>query len=158
MQSERKHTKYLKANDNGDQLRRALNNLIKSALGGEHKLVVALAEALIILNLNTVPSLTTLLQFLENELAKINAEIGEEMIANFCGWLKTAMDIKCKLEFKTPQTQKSRAKTVTRASQDTDSDGNSDEDQRAPRRLTAEEYRRRIQEAIAAKRGAATKR
>ena len=66
MQSERKHTKYLKANDNGDQLRRAVNNLIKSALGGEHKLVVALAEALIILNLNTVPSLTTLLQFLEN--------------------------------------------------------------------------------------------
>jgi hypothetical protein len=56
MQSERKHTKYLKANDNGDQLRRALNNLIKSALGGEHKLVVALAEALIILNSNTVPS------------------------------------------------------------------------------------------------------
>ncbi len=77
MQSEKKHTKYLKANDNGDQLRRARNNLIKSALGCEHKLVVALAEALIILNLNTVPSATTLLQFLENELAKINAEIGE---------------------------------------------------------------------------------
>jgi hypothetical protein len=46
---------------------------------------------------------------------------------------------------------------VTRASQGTDSDGNSDEDQRVQRRLTAEEYRRRIQEAIAAKRGAATK-
>ena len=51
MQSEKTFTKYLKAQDDSDQLRRALTNLIKQGVGGDYKPVVALAEALIMLNL-----------------------------------------------------------------------------------------------------------
>ena len=79
MQGDRKFTKYLKAKDDSDQLRRALNNLIKLGLGGEYKPVVALTEALIILNLNTIPSRGILLCFLQREKASINADIGEEL-------------------------------------------------------------------------------
>ncbi len=52
MQSEKleRYTKYIKAQDDSNQLRCALNNLIKLGLGGEIKPVVALAEAMIILN------------------------------------------------------------------------------------------------------------
>jgi hypothetical protein len=56
MQSEKTFTKYLKSQDNSNQQRRALNNLIKLGLGGDYKPLVALAEALIILNLNLIPS------------------------------------------------------------------------------------------------------
>jgi hypothetical protein len=41
--------------DNNDRLRRGLNYLIKQGLGDEYKSVTDLAEALIILNINTIP-------------------------------------------------------------------------------------------------------
>jgi hypothetical protein len=84
MQGERKFTKYIKVKDHSDQLQRALNNLIKLGLGGEYKQVVALSEALIILNLNTIPSLGILLCFLQREKASINADIGKELLSYFC--------------------------------------------------------------------------
>ncbi len=59
MQSEKKFTKYLKAKDDNDQLRRGLNNLIKQGLGNDYKSVTYLAEALIILGINTITSKET---------------------------------------------------------------------------------------------------
>ena len=67
MQSDKKITKYLKAKDDNDQLRRGLNNLIKQGLSDEYQLVTDLAEALIILNIDTMPSEETLLRFRQNE-------------------------------------------------------------------------------------------
>jgi hypothetical protein len=117
--------------------------------------VVALTEALIILNLNTIPSLGILLCFLQREKASINADIGEELLSYFCDWLKSATDMTrtCKLDFKTPQTLKSGAKTLSRPSQETDSDGDSDDDQRVPP-ISARE---KINQIMAARRGATTK-
>jgi hypothetical protein len=77
MQSEKRYTKYLKAQDNSNQLRRALNNLIKLALSGDVKPVVALAEAMLILNLNSVPSKEAVLSFLRSQRANIIDKIGK---------------------------------------------------------------------------------
>ena len=79
MQSEKRYTKYLKAQDDSNQLRSALNNLIKLALSGDVKLVVALAEAMIILNLNSVPSKEALFSFLWSQRASIIDKIGKEL-------------------------------------------------------------------------------
>jgi hypothetical protein len=75
IQSERKFTKHLKANDDNDQLRCRLNNLIKQGLGNDYKSVTYLAEALIILGIYTIPSKETLMWFLQNEHDSINADI-----------------------------------------------------------------------------------
>ncbi len=56
MQSEKRYKKYLKAQDDSNQLRRALNGLMKLGLVNDVNPVVALAEAMIILNLNSVQS------------------------------------------------------------------------------------------------------
>jgi hypothetical protein len=77
MQSEKRYTKYLKAQDDSDQLHSALNNLIKLALSGNVKPVVVLAEAMIILNLNSVPSKEALLSFLRSQRASIIDKIGK---------------------------------------------------------------------------------
>ncbi len=95
MQSDQKFTKYLKAQDDSNQQRRALNNLIRVGLGGDYKPVAVLAEALIILNLNFVLSAQILLILIRRHRNSINSEIEEEL-----------MDVKCKLDFKTPQTAK----------------------------------------------------
>jgi hypothetical protein len=86
--------------------------------------VVALAEAVIILDLSTNHSVDTLMRLLQREQASINAKIGDELLLYFCNWLETwsATDIKYKFYFKTPQTLKSGAKTLSRPAQDTDSD------------------------------------
>ncbi len=128
MQSEKIYTKYLKAQDDSNQMRRALNNLIKLALSGDVKPVVALAESMLILNLNPVPSKEALLSFLRSQRASIIEKIGKALYE----WLTSSTDITSKLDFKTPQTLKSGAKTLSRPLQDTDSDENSDNDQRAP--------------------------
>ena len=86
MQSEKKFTKYLKAKDDNDQLRRGLNNLIKQGLGNDYKSVIYLAEALIILGINTIPSKETLMHFLEREQDSINADIGDELLSVLCKW------------------------------------------------------------------------
>ncbi len=83
------------------------------------------------LNLNTSPSVETLLSFLEGEPTNINAKVGEELVLQLCVWLRSEANTKGKYEYKTPQTQKSRARTISRNSRNTDSDGNSDDDQRA---------------------------
>ncbi len=57
-----------------------LNNLIKLGLE-DYKVVVALAETLMILNLNTFLSVETILLFLEREQANINAKIVEEVVS-----------------------------------------------------------------------------
>ncbi len=75
MQSEKKYTKYLKANDDSEQLQRALNYLIilglgvdyKSGLGGDYNPVVESAEALSILDFDTFLSVDTWLCFLQRE-------------------------------------------------------------------------------------------
>ncbi len=132
MQSEKRYTKYLKAQDDSNQLRRALNNLIKLGLGGDVKPVVALAEAMIILNLILVLSKEALLSFLRSQRASIIDKDGKGLYEALYAWLTSSIDITSKLDFKTPQTLKSGAKTLSRPSQHTDSDENSDNDQRAP--------------------------
>ncbi len=77
MQSEKKLTKYLKSQEDSNQQCRALNNLIKLGLGRDYKPVVALAEALIILNLNFIPSAQLLLTLLRRHRDSINSEIEE---------------------------------------------------------------------------------
>ncbi len=77
MQSKKKFTKYLKSQDDSNQQRRALNNLIKLGLGGDYKPVVALAEALNILNLNFILSAPLLLTLLRRHLDSINSKIKE---------------------------------------------------------------------------------
>ncbi len=110
MQSEKKTTKYVKAKDYSDQQRRALINLIKVALA-EHKEVVDLAEALLMHNLNTSLSVEMLLNLLEGEPAKFNAEV--DLGCELCQWLRKAINTKGKIGYKTPQTQKSRARTFS---------------------------------------------
>jgi hypothetical protein len=75
MQNEKKFTKNLKVKDDNDQLRRGLNHL-EQGLGNEYKLVTYLAEALIILGINTIPSQETLMCFVRNEQDSIDADIG----------------------------------------------------------------------------------
>ncbi len=86
MQSEKKFTKYLKAKDDNDQLRSGLNNLIKQGPGNDYKSVIYLAEALIILGINAIPSKETLMHFLEREQDSINADIGDELLSVLCKW------------------------------------------------------------------------
>jgi hypothetical protein len=105
MQSEKKFTKYLKANDDNDQLRRGLNNHIKQGLGNDYKPVIYLAEAMIILNINTIPSKEALMRFLQNEQDNINADIGEEIISLLRNWLGSTSAFKEKVDLKTPQTR-----------------------------------------------------
>ena len=114
MQSEKRYTKYLKAQDDSNQLRRALNNLIKLGLGGDVKPVVVLAEAMIILNLNSVPSKEDLLSFLRSQRASIIDKIGKGLYEALYAWLTSSIDTTSKLDFKTPQTLKSGAKTLSR--------------------------------------------
>ena len=64
--------------------------------------------------------------------------------------MKSAADIKCKVDFKTPQTLKSGAKTLSRPSQDIESDGNNDDDMRVP----PTSAREKIKEIMAGRRGA----
>jgi hypothetical protein len=116
MQSEKRYTEYLKAQDDSNQLRSALNNLIKR-LGGDVKPVVALAEAIIILNLNSFPSKEALLSFLRSQRASIIAKIGKGLYEALHAWLTSSIDTTSKLDFKTPQTLKSGAKTLSRPSQ-----------------------------------------
>ena len=106
--------------------------------------MVALAEALIILNLNFIPSAQLMLTLLRRHRDSINSEIEEELIEDFCEWLTSAVDVNCKLEFKTPQTVKSGARTLSRQSQDTDSDGSSDDDQRDPQTTARKRIRQRM--------------
>jgi hypothetical protein len=84
--------------------------------------VVALAEAMIILNLNSVPSKEALLRFLRSQRASIIDKIEKGLYEALYAWLASLIDITSKLDFKTPQTLKSGAKTLSRPSQDTDSD------------------------------------
>jgi hypothetical protein len=141
MQSEKKFTKYLKAQDDINQQRRALNNLIKLALGGEQKTVVDLAEALLILNLNSAPSKEALLDFFQKQRASIIAKIGNEVYEALYGWLRSGMETTTKSDFKTLQTMKSRARTLPRSPQETGSDGNSDDDRRVPQMTPRERAR-----------------
>ncbi len=120
-------------------MRRALNSLLKLGLGGDYKPVVAL-----ILNLNFIPSAQLLLTLLRGHRDSINSEIKEELKEDFCEWLTSAVDVKCKLDFKTPQTVKSGARNLSRPSQDTDSDENSGEDQRAPQMTARERIKQRM--------------
>ena len=129
MQSEKKSTKYMKAKDSQDQQRRGLNNLIKQALGGEYKSVADLAEALIMLNINTLPSKETLMRFLKDEQDSINADIGEEIISLLCDWLKRSSVNKRSLNMQTPQTkQRSSAKYSSIKRRESDSDGQTESD------------------------------
>ncbi len=107
--------------------------------------MIALAEALIILNLNFILSaqLLLILQVLLRHWDSIHSEIEEELIEDFCKWLTSAVDVKCKLDFKTLQTMKSGARTLSRSSQDTDSDENSN-DQRAPQTTARERIRQQM--------------
>ena len=83
MLSEKNSTKYLKAKQDRDQLRRGLNNFINDWLGYEYKYVTFLAEALIILNINKIPSKEAVAHFLQNEQDSINTDIGEGKCLNF---------------------------------------------------------------------------
>ena len=85
--------KYLQVQDNSNQLRSALNNLIKLGLGGDVKPVVALAEAMIILNLNSVPSKEAVLSFLRSQRASIIDEIWKELYEALYEWLTSSIDI-----------------------------------------------------------------
>ena len=124
-------------------LRHALNNLIiKLRLSGDVKPVVALAEAMLILNLNSVPSKEALLSYLRSQRASIIAKILKGLYEALYAWLTSSIDTTSKLNFKTQQTLKSGAKTLSRPSQDTDSDENSDSDQRAPSMTPRERVRR----------------
>ncbi len=93
MQRQKKTTKYIKAKDDSDQQRRASNNLNKVALA-EHKEVVDLAEALLMINLNTSPSVEMLLNLLEEEPANFNANVGEDLVSELCKWLRKATNTK----------------------------------------------------------------
>ena len=114
MQREKRYTKYLKAQDDSSQLCRALNKLIKLALSGDVKPVVALAEAMFILNLNSVPSKEAVLSFLRSQRASIIDEIGKGLYEALYEWLSSSIDITSKLDFRTQQTLKSGAKTLSR--------------------------------------------
>ena len=129
MQSEKKFTKYLKAKDDPHQLRRGLNNLIKQGLGNDYKSVTYFAEALIILNINTVPSKETLIRILEREQESINADIGDELISALCRWLRFKPVSKSKVELKTPQTKPRSAVRMFVQQHGSDSDGQSDSEQ-----------------------------
>ena len=89
MQSKKRYTKYLRAQDNSSQLHCALNNLIKLGLGGDVKPVVALAEAMIILNLNSVTSKEALLSFLRSQRASIIDKIWKGLYEALYEWLTT---------------------------------------------------------------------
>jgi hypothetical protein len=91
-----------------------------------------LAEALLMLNLNTSLSVEILYYLLEGEPANFNAEIGEDQVSELREWFRNATNTKGKLGNKTQQTQKSRARTVSRNSWHKESDGNSNDDQRVP--------------------------
>ncbi len=119
--------------------------------------MVDLAEALLMLNLNASPSVETLLSLLKGDSANFNAGIGEDLVSALCKWLRNETNTKGKDEYKTPQTQKSRARTVSGNSRDTDSDGNSDDNQRVPQTSASEDGYRKIQELMAAKRVPAIK-
>ena len=150
MQSEKKFTKYLKAKDDNDQLRRGLNNLIKQGLGNDYKSVTCLAEALIILGINTIPSKDTLMRFLQNEQDNINADIGEELLSMFCVWLEGESKQRAKVETRTPQTKpRSAVRTFLMQRHESDSDGPSDDEQ--------ESIRSKIKHKIAERRSASIK-
>ncbi len=59
-------------------------------------------------------------------------------------WLTSSIDTTSKLDIKTQQIPKLGAKTVSRPSQDTDSDENSDNDQRAPSMTPRERVRQEM--------------
>ncbi len=84
--------------------------------------MVALPEALFIINLNFILSTQILLILLVRHQDSIDPEIEEEILGDFCEWLTSAVEVKCKLDFKTQQTAKSGARTLSSPSQDTDSD------------------------------------
>ncbi len=67
------------AQGHSNQLCRALNNLIKLGLSGDCKSLVALADALIILNSNSVQSFEALLNVRRRWRASISAEIGKRV-------------------------------------------------------------------------------
>ena len=130
MQSEKKFTKHLKAKDDNDQLLRGLNNLIKQGLGNDYKSVIYLAEALIILGVNTIPAKETFMHFLESEQDSINADIGDELLSVLCKWLRFKPISKSKVELKTPQTKpRSGLKMYPVQQHGSDSDGQSDSEQ-----------------------------
>ncbi len=129
MQSEKKSTKDMKAKDNQDQQQRGLNNLVKQGLGGEYKSGADLAEALIMLNINTLPSKEILISFLKDEQDSINADIGDQIISTLCTWLKRSSVSKQKLDMQTQQTkQRSSAKYSSIKRRDSDSDGQTESD------------------------------
>ncbi len=72
MQGKKKHTKYIKATNDSDQLLRALNNIIKQGLCDEYKSVLHSADAFIMLNLHTILSVETRLCFLQREQDSIS--------------------------------------------------------------------------------------
>ncbi len=129
MKSEKKFTKYMKAGDYQDQLRRGLNNLIKQGLGGEYKSVTDLAEALILLNINTLPSQETLMCFLQDGQDSINADIGDQIISILCTWSERSSMSKQRLDMQTPPTkQRSGAKYSSIKRRGSDSDGQTESD------------------------------
>ena len=85
MRSEKRYTKYLKAKDadDMDQLQQGLNTMIKQELGNHSGLKeeAGKKEVMIILDINIIPSPTTLIRFLENELNSINPQIEPEFIS-----------------------------------------------------------------------------
>ena len=128
MQSEKRFTKYLKAKDadDKDQLQQGLNTMIKQEFGNQSKMekVAKVMEAMIILDINSIPSSETLIQFFENEPNSINPKIRSGFISKCISYLETASKNKVQQEMKTPQT---KLKPIFRSSEakskDADSDG-----------------------------------
>ena len=81
--------------------------MIKHLFGdtSDYKEVHDVAVALIKLGINTMPSINTLLKFLETEPTSINQQIPSDMIEYYCMKLRAASAISTKVEFKTPRTK-----------------------------------------------------
>ena len=128
MQSEKRFTKYLKAKDadDKDQLQQGLNTMIKQEFGNQSKMekVAKVMEAMIILDINSIPSSETLIQFFENEPNSINPKIRSGFISKCISYLETASKNKVQQEMKTPQTKlKPKFKSSEAKRKDSDSGG-----------------------------------
>ena len=133
MQSEKRYTKYLKAKDadDMDQLQQGLNTMIKQEPGNHSGLkeVAEKTEAMIILDINIIPSPTTLIRFLENEPNSINPQIEPELISAWISFLNKVSETQVHQELKTPQTKlKSNRNFSATKRKDSDSDGQTESD------------------------------
>ena len=136
MQSEKRYNIYLKSKDDKDQLRRGLNNMINQMVGDSQspgkidKLVLKLAETLIILDVNTIPSRATLKRLLEENGDRLNSEISEEDVIKYLKVLSIEKDKRkgFMAALKTPQSQATTKKKEKKRDQDTESDAESEEE------------------------------